>query len=327
MTPFELPTSLNFVDAVLAIFILFGIWSGWRRGFLLSTLQLLTLAASLVLAFVGYRHMAALLEPYAPKLGAWTAPLSFLVVYVVAHLVIGAMANALANVFSGKAHTHGINRALGVLPGFVNGLINAAVASLLLLTVPISNELSSMARDSAVASRLTEPAEWLEARLAPIFEPAVRRTLQALTVQPESRSTVALPFKVSTAKVRPDLEARMLQMVNAERATQGLKPLKSDPEMAEVARAHSRDMLARGYFSHITPDGKDPFARMQQGNVQYLVAGENLAFAQTLPIAHQGLMNSPGHRANILRPQFGRVGIGVLDAGRYGLMVTQNFRN
>jgi uncharacterized protein YkwD len=57
------------------------------------------------------------------------------------------------------------------------------------------------------------------------------------------------------------------------------------------------------------------------------VAGENLAMAQSLNIAHDGLMKSPGHRANILRLHFGRVGIGVLDGGRDGLMVTQNFRN
>jgi uncharacterized protein YkwD len=106
-----------------------------------------------------------------------------------------------------------------------------------------------------------------------------------------------------------------------------LKPLKPDPELAEVARAHSRDMLARGYFSHVTPDGKDPFDRMRQANVRFLAAGENLALARTLAGAHQGLMNSPGHRANMLRPQFGRLGVGVLDGGRYGLMITQNFRN
>ena len=44
-------------------------------------------------------------------------------------------------------------------------------------------------------------------------------------------------------------------------------------------------------------------------------------------IMHTGLMNSPGHRRNILRPQFGRVGIGILDGGRHGIMVTQVFRN
>jgi uncharacterized protein YkwD len=193
--------------------------------------------------------------------------------------------------------------------------------------VPLFDGLSSLARDSAIASRLSAPAQWLEAQLAPIFDPAVRRTLQALTVQPESRTSVRLRFNNASAKVRPDLEARMLEMVNAERAVQQLKPLESDPELSEVARAHSRDMLARGYFSHVTPEGKDPFERMREAHVRFLRAGENLALAQTRAGAHQDLMNSPGHRANVLRAQFGRLGIGVLDAGRYGLMITQDFRN
>ena len=119
----------------------------------------------------------------------------------------------------------------------------------------------------------------------------------------------------------------MLQMLNAERATHGLPPLKADPEMSRLAREHSQDMLARGYFSHVTPEGKDLSDRMRTGHLGYLQAGENLAFAPTLAGAHQGLMHSPGHRANILRKQFGRVGIGILDAGSRGLMVTQDFRN
>ena len=119
----------------------------------------------------------------------------------------------------------------------------------------------------------------------------------------------------------------MLELVNRERAAAGLAPLAPDPELTEVARAHSTDMFARGYFSHITPEGRSPFDRMNAAGVKYQTAGENLALAPTLPIAHNGLMNSPGHRANILRPEFGRVGIGIMDGGARGLMVTQNFRN
>jgi uncharacterized protein YkwD len=119
----------------------------------------------------------------------------------------------------------------------------------------------------------------------------------------------------------------MLGLLNEERRAHGLRPLQADPEAAEVARAHSVDMFAHGYFSHITPRGEGPFDRMRDGGLRFRAAGENLALARTLPMAHQGLMESPGHRANILRPQFGRVGIGIVDGGRYGLMVTQKFRN
>ena len=127
--------------------------------------------------------------------------------------------------------------------------------------------------------------------------------------------------------MRSDLEAQMVDLVNQERIQRGLRPFQADPELTEVARAHSRDMFARGYFAHITPDGKSPFDRMDEAHVQYLTAGENLALAHSLSIAHNGLMNSPGHRANILNQNFSRIGIGILDGGFYGLMVSQEFRN
>jgi uncharacterized protein YkwD len=164
-------------------------------------------------------------------------------------------------------------------------------------------------------------------QLAPVFGPAVERTLQAVTVDPESRENIPLKFRVAQAQPRPDLESQMLEMVNAERRAAGLMPVSPDSQLTQLARAHSRDMFARGYFSHVSPDGKDLGNRLQQAKVGYLSAGENLALAPTLYTAHTGLMQSPGHRANILRPQFGRLGIGVLDGGSHGLMVTEDFRN
>ena len=119
----------------------------------------------------------------------------------------------------------------------------------------------------------------------------------------------------------------MLQLVNTERMAAGLKPLAPDPELTEVARRHSTDMFGRGYFAHDSPEGRDPFDRMRESGVQFVTAGENLALAPTVQVAHTGLMNSPGHRANILHRDFGRVGIGIMDGGIRGLMVSQEFRN
>jgi uncharacterized protein YkwD len=86
-------------------------------------------------------------------------------------------------------------------------------------------------------------------------------------------------------------------------------------------------MFARGYFAHDTPEGRDPFERMREAKIRFETAGENLALAPTVQVAHRGLMNSPGHRANILNAQFGRVGIGIMDGGIRGLMISQEFRN
>lgn len=322
-----MPTELNLVDALLALVILAGMYAGWRRGFVLGTLGLAVLVASLMLAFWGYPWPARWLEQSHWLASPWSLPVAFLATFVVMRVLLGALANRLVAAVPHAAHAHSVNRTLGLLPGFADGLVNAMIVSVLLLAVPLLEGLTTLTRESAIATRLSVPAQWLEARLTPIFEEAVSRTMNRMVVQPGSRERIALPYTVANPRPRPDLESQMLQLINRERAAGGLGPLRADPELAEVARAHSRDMFARGYFSHITPDGKDPFDRMREAQVRYITAGENLALAPTLTQAHQGLMSSPGHRANILRPGFGRVGIGIVDGGMRGQMVTQKFRN
>jgi uncharacterized protein YkwD/uncharacterized membrane protein required for colicin V production len=317
----------NPVDILLVLVVLVGAWGGWRRGFLFAAIDLLTLVVSLAAAFVGYRAAVDLLERMFPPLGVWIAPLSFVGIFVVVHLLLATLALSLLRRLPERVHGTIANRLLGLAPGVANGCIHAVVAAVLLLVLPLGPALGGWARDSALASRFSAPAEWIEVQLAPIFDPAIQRSLHGITVLPESRHSVPLPVPVTTAQAAPELEARMLVMVNAERARRGLKPLRADPELTAVARAHSRDMFARAYFSHVSPEGDDLSNRLRQARLGYLAAGENLALAPTLSGAHQGLMNSPGHRANILRPHYGRVGIGVLDGGIHGLMVTQNFRN
>ena len=170
-------------------------------------------------------------------------------------------------------------------------------------------------------------SEWANRKLTPVFGDAVKQTITTLTVNPNSNKEVDLTFTYDKAVDQPSLEAEMLVMINKERADNGLKPLRADAELVPVARLHSRDMFVRGYFAHINPDGKNPFDRMKASGVSFQTAGENLALAPTLRIAHTNLMNSPGHRANILNPAFGRVGIGILDGGYYGLMISQEFRD
>ena len=137
--------------------------------------------------------------------------------------------------------------------------------------------------------------------------------------------SAALPFLPE--KLTPDKagEQEIFALVNAEREKAGLQKLVWDEEMAEVARAHSLDMWRRQYFAHESPEGETPLDRLLEDEIVLERAGENLALARTIARAHKGLMNSPGHRRNILDPTFGRIGIGVIDGGKYGKMVTQNF--
>lgn len=318
---------MNLVDIILLLIILLAVWGGWIKGFIFGLTDLLMWIGTLLAGFFFYKPAADGLYYLFPSLGAWGLPLAFVLVIILTRIILSLIFNPIIRATPVTAHRSVLNRSLGLIPGFAQGVIYATLLAALLLALPISDTISGTTRNSTVAGRLASQVEWLDSKFSPIFGEAAKETMNRLTVKPNSNETVELRFTVENPKPRPDLEAKMLQLVNAERVKRGLQPLKPDPEMTAVARAHSKDMFARGYFSHYTPEKKDPFDRMNAAGVQFTTAGENLALGQTLQICHTGLMNSPGHRANILNKSFGRLGIGILDGGFHGLMISQEFRN
>lgn len=318
---------MNYVDIILLLVMVLAVWGGWKKGFIIGSINLAVWIGSLLAGFFFYQYAGDLLKEAFPRLGVWTLPIAFFSVVVLSRLFLGAVFNLILRNTPEETHAHGFNRFLGIFPGIVNGIIYTTLIAALLLSVPLMYGITQKAKESSLTKRLAINVGWLDDKLSPIFDEAVKKSLSRTTVEPESDETVKLNFKVNDAKPRPDLEMKMLQLVNQERTKRGLKPLQWDPEILPVARAHSQDMFARGYFSHYTLEGKDPFDRMKAARIKYYSAGENLALGPTLSICHEGLMNSPGHKANILNPTYGRVGIGILDGGAYGLMISQEFRN
>ena len=123
----------------------------------------------------------------------------------------------------------------------------------------------------------------------------------------------------------PESEQAMFDLVNKERRAKGIKSVVWNDAVRKAARAHCLDMFERGYFSHYSPEGVSPFDRLDKAGIPYKAAGENLAYAPNVAIAHQGLMDSPGHKENILRPEFGQLGMGVIDGGINGKMFCQEY--
>lgn len=323
-TPLALLTGF---DALLVLVLLLSLWAGWRRGLLSGAAELIALVVSLSLAWAAGPLLASWAQGQGWALGVWALPAAVLLAYVLTRLLLGAWLGSGLAAMPARAHRHVGNRLLGLLPGAANGLIHMLLLLMLWQALPLGDAAARSARESLLAKPLAPFAEWLQDRVAAVFEPAWSEAMRRTTVQPGTRERLELPFSVPGAPVRPMLEAQMLDLVNQARRDHGLKPVVADLEATEVARAHSLDMLAHGYFSHVSPQGQDPFDRMRQGGLRYRAAGENLALAPNVVQAHEGLMNSPGHRANILRPTFGRLGIGIVDGGRHGLMVTQKFRD
>lgn len=120
-------------------------------------------------------------------------------------------------------------------------------------------------------------------------------------------------------------EDKMLKLINQERNNQGLDNLRIDEGLTEVARLKAQDMNTNDYFEHFSPEYGSPFDMLKERNINYLLAGENLADAPTVEKGFQELMNSSEHKDNILESRYDKVGIGIIPGGEYGLTIVQIF--
>jgi uncharacterized protein YkwD len=133
-------------------------------------------------------------------------------------------------------------------------------------------------------------------------------------------------------------EHLLLQLINDSRADAGRNPLAFDAELVSAAGKHSDWMVAKDVFSHTGAGGSSASARMTADGYTWRAAGENIAYisgsgAATIDAAdverlHSILMNSPGHRANILSDTFTEIGIGITQGdykGRPAIFVTEDF--
>lgn len=122
--------------------------------------------------------------------------------------------------------------------------------------------------------------------------------------------TVCVPF-ITHASEALDAHS-LIAFTNKDRESRGVKILVEDPLLNLAAERKARDMAARGYFSHTTPNGKTPWSWLISLGYYYTKAGENLAtnFGDSASV-ERAWMQSPTHRANIMENMYTRVGVGV----------------
>lgn len=120
-------------------------------------------------------------------------------------------------------------------------------------------------------------------------------------------------------------EFEMLKLVNQVRQEQGINLLEIDIRLASSARKKAFDMINNNYFDHISPTFGTPFDMIKSDNIEYALAGENLAESGSVEDAFKSLMDSPEHKANILNSRYDRIGIGIIKKESGGLMIVQLF--
>jgi len=261
---------------------------GFRAGFIVTLYGLITWVVAIPVALLLQGPLGAEIARVGLAVPA-ARTVAFVVVLLLIEALFGMLGGLAIVPFAKRLHAARVfgivDRVLGVVPSVLRTLVIAAIA-------------------------LAGPDD-----SAPLFVTKLGADQSQALDLPDGLALVA----------DPEAEQEMLKLVNDERTSRGLPALELDPRLVPIARQHSQEMFTLKYFGHQSPVTGSPFDRLAAAKITYSRAGENLAYAHSVAVAHRGLMDSQGHRENILRPEFTRIGIGVISAGPYGRMFTQLF--
>ncbi len=316
---------LNYIDLIILIVLIYFASEGVRHGFLVLLADFISFFASLILSLSTYRYLAAILRSHISMTNAFANALGFLISAIMLEAVIGFVLGHLIARVPEKYWKSKLNKIFGIVPAIGEAIILISFFLILALAFPIKPSIKSDIEESRIGSYLLDKTTTVEKSINEVFGGVIEDSLTFLTVKPGTREAITLQVDKTNLSVDKESETEDWQLVNKERISRGTPALTWSDDLAEVARGHARDMWMRKYFGHVSPEGKDVSDRLASAKIKYSLAGENLALAPTVAAAHKGLMNSEGHRANILDSRFKRVGVGVIDNGVYGKMFVQVF--
>ncbi len=305
--------------------VLLGMWQGFLQGFMsllfnLGSLVLATLVTLWSLPRVGDWMEGQLRIPLN-----YARPIALGVIFLITSTFFSIVGNILHKLFAPILHASIVNRVVGTALGGLRSALISGIVLTLLLALPVPKEVKAAVNKSWVAKPLIQGTlkleQWFEKRV----DPKAIESVVYQTVGQDQSTTTALNYTVDNPQLDLVGEEAMLRLTNEIRQKQGVPALKMHASLRDVARGHAKDMLARGYFSHLSPQGEDAAGRVKREGIAVISLGENLASAPTVVMAQGGLLASEGHRKNILNPDFNQVGIGVFDAGVHGKMVVELF--
>ena len=313
---------------MLIILIIYFIFT--QKGFINTLLESVSIILSLGVSYKLYKFIGSfLVANFTLQKGIANAA-GFFIGWFLAEIIFSViLLTFFARLFR-KYQRHPINMYLGVVAAIIEAAAIYLFFVSFIFAFPVRGQIKQALLDSRTGPYFVEASRSLEKHLKNVFGEAVNETLNFLTVKPESEEKVNLGFHAQANLLTNDAasEKIMFDSVNNERKKAGVQPLIFDDKLRDLARSYAEVMLGYGFFSHVSAvDGSTPAERANRFGISYSVIGENLAYAPDVYVAHDGLMHSEGHRKNILYTDFGKVGIGVVDAGIYGKMFVQEFTN
>lgn len=316
----------NWIDVIFICIVLY--FAASSRGFFETLFEIVSFLASIVTAYRWYDAFSIVIMKQIKLTSGIAHVAAFFFIWFVIETFLYTVFTLIFAPYLKELRTNPINR----LGGYFAGAIHACLISFFIVSMifafPVRGWVKQDILQSKTGPYFVNLSSQVEYRVKNVFGGALQESMNFLTVKPKSGETIDLGVKVAASNLHTDTESEqiMLNSVNKERTSRGIPALNMDTNLTILARDYATEMFVNGFFSHTSSvDSTTPADRAERHHIEYSVIGENLAFAPDVYLAHQGLMNSEGHRRNILSLEYSKVGIGVIDGGPFGRMFVQEF--
>jgi len=315
----------NYIDLIIVLILVYFATEAWRHGFWVILADFISFLGSILISLRVYKFASNFLKTNFSLSFSMANALGFLLTAILIEAILGFILGYLIRIVPEKLWKHKLNKLLAIPPALGEGIVLSCFILTLIVAFPVKPSIKTDIINSKIGSYLLKQTAGVEKRVNEIFGGVIEDSLTYFTIKPGSKETIKLDTETLDLKVDEEAEKEMFGLVNEERRKLGIPQLKWDEKIKEVAENYAYDMWQRKYFGHFSPEWKDVGDRLTKAKIRYSLVGENLALAPTVKTAHDGLMNSEGHRANILEPRFSKVGIGIIDNGIYGKMFVEIF--
>ncbi|QQG44770.1 MAG: hypothetical protein HYW86_02550 [Candidatus Roizmanbacteria bacterium] len=321
-------SSFNVFDVLFIFFILYFVTTS--HDFITSLFDFFGFLFTVIFSYKNYVLFAQVLVFLFDLPKGISLALGFFVAWLFAEILLFILSRYTVTKLSLSLEKNFINKFLTFIPATAQAVLFYLLVVATLFALPVRASVKEQLLQSRSAPYFINFSHIIENNVKSVFGTAVNETLNFLTLKEKADETISLDFKAQVDKLKIDesSEKIMLSLINKERNEMGLLSLIEDQLIREAARDYAVEMMTTGIFSHTSQiDGTSPAQRLERKGVKYEITGENLAYAPDVYVSHKGLMNSPGHRRNILSEEYSKVGIGIIDGGIYGRIFVQEFTN
>ena len=322
---------MTVVDFVVLAFLALLVVRGWTRGFVREVMDLVGLVIGTILAF----RLGSVAGEVVTAMVGVSDEVARLIGGFIVFLAVGIGVAFVTRAIERTARLPGlnlVNRAGGAGLAAAWGVLLATLVLTLGVVLPMPAGVAKSIDDSVVARTLTDPDGVAQEVFIGLAGDRLIETMLNLRQVVGTRRVIVDPdavVQLGESDIEDldgdrDAARQIFDLVNTARTSTGLSPLAWSDALAEVGAGQAFEMYLDGYFAHTSPITGDVGDRVSDAGIQFSVAGENLALAATVSEVHDGLMDSPGHRANIEADFYNSIGVAVV-RGPLGLMTVQVF--